>query len=112
MAVVVYAHANETAARHVDAQKACRRINRGVTRRAKINLARANKTSRITPAGYFKAFISSEERDIDHYTMLTAPNAVALEFGHDPSGWFAGTKTKAPEPTYILTRAAIGGIVS
>lgn len=109
---VVYPNANRVAARHVDAQSKCRSVNAGVTRRARSNLAEQNSTERITDKGYFPAFIDSEERDVDHYTALNAPNAVALEFGHDPSGWFGGTETKSPEPTYILTRAAIGGEVS
>ena len=37
---------------------------------------------------------------------LVAPDAVALEYGHAPSGHFAGTATKAPAGTYILHRAA------
>jgi hypothetical protein len=32
-------------------------------------------------------------------------NALAVEYGHAPSGYFAGTKTRAPAGLYILTRA-------
>jgi hypothetical protein len=35
----------------------------------------------------------------------TSVNALAVEYGHQPSGYFAGTKTKAPAGLYILTRA-------
>lgn len=112
MAVVVYANANEAAARHVDTQAKCRKVNAGITRRARTNLARAKTTSRITLEGYFPAEIENLEGDIDHYTNLHAPNAMALEFGHSPSGFFAGTDTKPPAATYILIRAAIGGSVS
>lgn len=108
----VYSNANRAAARHVDTQRKLEKVNDGVTRRATINLERADKTSRITATGYFPAQIESSDRDVDHYTTLVAPNAVALEFGHDPSGIFAGTKTKPPDPEYILIRAAIGGVVS
>lgn len=39
---------------------------------------------------------------------LHAPNALAEEYGHDPSGVFAGTDTKPPDGLFILTRAAYG----
>ncbi|AXH46765.1 hypothetical protein SEA_ACOLYTE_21 [Mycobacterium phage Acolyte] len=105
----VYANANEAAARHTDTRKAVRRVNRDVSGRARSNLAGAHKTHRITPKDYFPAEIETAEHDVDCYTMLHAPNAMALEFGHDPSGFFAGTDTKPPDPEYILTRAAYGG---
>ncbi|BBX09496.1 DUF5403 family protein [Mycolicibacterium aichiense] len=105
----VYAIANEAAARHVDTKRGVRRVNRDVSGRARSFLAQANKTTRVTPKGYFPAEIESTEHDVDCFTTLHAPNAMALEFGHDPSGWFAGTDTKPPDPEYILTRAAYGG---
>ncbi|AEJ92335.1 tail completion or Neck1 protein [Mycobacterium phage DroogsArmy] len=42
----------------------------------------------------------------DAFFSLIAPNPKAIEFGHDPSGVFAGTDTKSPEGLYILYRAA------
>ncbi|AJD82440.1 hypothetical protein SHEEN_22 [Mycobacterium phage Sheen] len=42
----------------------------------------------------------------DAFFSLIAPNPKAIEFGHSPSGVFAGTDTKAPEGLYILYRAA------
>lgn len=105
----VYANANEAAARHVETKRALRRENRMVMGRARSNLAAANATQRVTPSGYFPATIDDAEHDVDMFTMLTAPNAMALEFGHEPSGVFAGTDTKPPDPQYILTRAAYGG---
>ena len=120
----VYSKANKAAAKHVETQRALEKENAGVTRRAEGNLVRANKTSRITDEDYFPARIESSERAVDHYTTLAAPNAVALEFGHAPSGAF-GPMTKSGEPgrfygrqtkptpgEYILTRAAIGGAPS
>lgn len=110
MAVKVYANANEAAARHVETKSAVRRENRMVEGRARSNLAQQHTTTRITQSGhYFPASITTEEHDIDCFTLLIATNAMALEFGHDPSGVFEGTDTQAPEPTYILTRAAYGG---
>lgn len=111
----VYNNANEAAAKHKDTRSALRKENDGVRRRAVTNLEQANKTSRITKDGYFPAEIETSERDVDFYTTLVAPNAVALEFGHDPSGAFGPGgryygRQKAPtDPEYILTRAAIGG---
>jgi len=108
----VFSNANRAAARASETQDELKKLNDGVTRRARTNLARANKTSRITDKDYFPAEIESSDRDVDHYTTLHAPNAVALEFGHAPSGFFKGTDTKSPDPEYILTRAAIGGTIS
>ncbi|AHG23803.1 tail completion or Neck1 protein [Mycobacterium phage EagleEye] len=105
----VYRIANEAAARHVDTKRATRRVNRDVSGRARANLAQANSTSRVTETGYFPAEIETAEHDVDSFTMLHAPNAMALEFGHAPSGVFEGTDTKPPDPEYILIRAAYGG---
>lgn len=53
---------------------------------------------------------TSSERDYpDALFSLHAPNAVAIEYGHHPSGVFAGTDTEAPEGLYILHRA--GGLI-
>lgn len=108
----VYKSATRAAARHVETRRKVRSVNSGVTRRAQDNLAKANTTHRVTPEGYFPAEIESSEHDVDCFTTLHAPNAMALEFGHDPSGVFKGTDTKPPEAEYILIRAAIGGTVS
>lgn len=105
----VYANANEAAARHVDTKRGVRRVNRDVSGRARANLAGQHSTRRRTLSGYFPAEIETAEHDVDCFTILHAPDAMALEFGHAPSGVFAGTDTKSPDPTYILTRAAYGG---
>ena len=103
---------NYAASHHHETQAALRKENRGVTSRAKSNLARADATHRITLSGYFPASIESSDDGVDHFTSLLAPNAMALEFGHAPSGVFEGTDTKPPDAEYILIRAAIGGAVS
>lgn len=105
----VYPIANEAAARHRETKAALRRENRMLSGRARSNLAQANDTQRITLTGYFPAYIDTAEQDVDMYTILHAPNAMALEFGHEPSGFFEGTDTKPPDPEYILIRAAYGG---
>lgn len=107
----VYGIANEAAARHVDTRAAIRRENRKVEVKATVNLAEANKTTRITPKGYFPAEIETADNGVDEFTILHAPNAMALEFGHAPSGFFEGTDTKPPAAEYILTKAADGGSV-
>lgn len=104
----VYANANGAAAKHVETKAALRRENRMLAGRARSNLAAANTTSRITAEGYFPAEIETAEDGTDMFTILHAPNAMALEFGHSPSGFFAGTDTKSPGPAHILTRAAYG----
>jgi hypothetical protein len=52
----------------------------------------------------------SEADDPDHpadwQVELWGPNPIAIEFGHEPSGYFAGTKTRSPEGLYILYKAA------
>jgi len=118
----VYAKANRTAARHVDTRREVRKVRDGVSRRARKNLEMADDTSRITDDGYFPAHISEAEEIVDDhercFTVLVAPNAMALEFGHAPSGAFgpkgrfAGRQTKPTPPEYILSRAAISGTVS
>lgn len=83
-------------------------------RRAEANLAAeraSTRWSRITPKGYYPASIEVTRGDVDSFFSLEAPNAMALEFGHAPSGVFgpggalSHIETKAPEGTYILTRA-------
>ncbi|ASR86130.1 head-to-tail connector protein [Mycobacterium phage BobSwaget] len=108
----VYAKANKVAARAAETRREVKKVRDGVTKRAKENLAKANKTSRITETGYFPATITEQDGSTDFHTILNAPNAFALEFGHAPSGIFADTDTKPPAAEYILTRAAIGGVVS
>lgn len=52
---------------------------------------------------------TSAQRDpdgVDARFSLHAPDALAEEYGHDPSGVFAGTDTKPPDGLFILTRAA------
>lgn len=105
----VYANANEAAARSSETKRALRKYTRQVEGMARSNLAATEHTKRITLKDYFPAEIESAEHDVDMYVMLHAPNAMALEFGHAPSGFFAGTDTKPPDPTYILTQAAYGG---
>lgn len=105
----VYGNANEAAARHRETKRALRKYNRQVEGMARANLAATEHTPRITPEGYFPAEIETAEHDVDMFTILHAPNAMALEFGHAPSGYFAGTDTKSPDPEYILTKAAYGG---
>jgi hypothetical protein len=54
-------------------------------------------------------YITSEkatDQPVDWFVSLWAPNPVAIEYGHQPSGWFAGTDTKAPDGLYILHQAA------
>ena len=45
---------------------------------------------------------------VDAEFSLHAPDALAEEYGHAPSGVFAGTDTKSPDGLFILTRAAYG----
>lgn len=113
MAVEVYPNANEAAARHVDTIKGVREQNKKVEAAAIRNLANTKHTPRIAEAKdpadiYFPAEIETKEEGSLAWTILHAPDAMALEFGHAPSGYFKDKPSKAPEATYILTRAAYG----
>lgn len=56
--------------------------------------------------------VTTSHGDVDAFVNLEAPNAMAIEFGHSPSGVFGPEgslgylQTKAPEGLYILHRAA------
>jgi Family of unknown function (DUF5403) len=60
--------------------------------------------------------VSSSQGEVDAFANLNAPNPMAIEFGHAPSGVFGHCgalghlKTKAPEGLYILHKAAGFGI--
>lgn len=56
------------------------------------------------PDGLTKTSVTKGE--VDSFVNLEAPNAMAIEFGHHPSGVFAGTDTKSPEGLYILGKAS------
>lgn len=115
----VYANANEAAAKHVETRRAVKRERSKVKAKAVTNLANTEHTPRLAKHkdpddAYFPAYIDSADGDTDYYVVLHAPNAMALEFGHAPSGIFDPDKpgvglTKPPAAEYILTRAAYGG---
>jgi hypothetical protein len=56
--------------------------------------------------------VDSSYGDVDGFVNLNAPNPMAIEFGHSPSGVFGPDgslghiETKAPEGLYILNHAA------
>lgn len=83
--------------------------------RAEINLAeaRASTTHRKIkgPANLTNIDVEkAPDRVADWFVCLEAPNPIAIEYGHGPSGYFDpdkyGRVTKAPAGLYILTRAA------
>lgn len=47
-----------------------------------------------------------EQGEVDSFVTLEAPNAMAIEFGHAPSGVFAGTDTRPPRGLYILGKSS------
>ena len=82
--------------------------------RAKANLAAARASTqwhKIYGPDHLTR-VTKSHGDIDSFTNLEAPNPMAIEFGHQPSGVFGpGGKyghiqTKAPEGLYIITKAA------
>lgn len=116
----VYKKANRVAAMHTDTRKAVKAEAAKVEVKAIVNLNEANAsggriTTKTKPENvYFPAEIERKdgvtEWGFTEWVILHAPNAMALEFGHAPSGVFRGTDTKPPDGEYILTDAAYGGI--
>ena len=125
MAVKLYGRKliNGAAARHVDTQKALRRLTREVENRARGNLAEARATTqwdKIADPSHMTSIGAAQETSakygsIDYYVYMEAykQGAMALEFGHAPSGVFgpggslSHIVTRAPHGLYILTRAAM-----
>jgi hypothetical protein len=66
--------------------------------------------TRIDQSGAHQTHIEVDHWAVDSEVSLVGNDAVALEFGHYPSGHFDpdtyGTVTKSPAGQYILTRAA------
>lgn len=60
--------------------------------------------------------VSSSQGEVDAFANLHAPNPMAIEFGHSPSGVFGPggrygyIRTKAPDGLYILHKAAGFGL--
>lgn len=99
---------NRAAAYHSETKQAVKRTGQAVEAKAKANLAAARAStqwSKISGPSHLTS-VSSSESGPDFLVHLNAPNAMAIEFGHAPSGFFAGTLTKAPHGLYILTMGA------
>ena len=113
---------NWAAANHSDTQGALRRLTREVEGRARANLSRARATTEwdkiddpehMTSIG--SASSTGKYGHVDYVVWMDGfkGGAMAIEFGHAPSGVF-GPKgrfrdriSKAPHGLYILTRAAM-----
>ena len=90
----------------------------GVADAADAGLAEARATTKwykiIGPSHLTR--VEATKHDVDSTADLIAPNAMAIEFGHAPSGVFGPggryehVQTKAPEGLYILHRAAGFGL--
>lgn len=105
---------NRVISHQSEVKRAVNKKGRSVEQKARGNLARARastKWSKIIGPGHL-TFISSSETGTDYLIHLNAPNAMAIEFGHSPSGIFGPDgslghiQSKAPEGLYILIRAA------
>lgn len=119
---------NGAAARHRETQAALRKVTREVEARAKSNLAEARASTiwdkiadpaRKTEIGSTRGDGKYGAIDWAVYMDAYKGGAMALEFGHAPSGVFGEgglyghLKTKAPHGLYILTRAAgLGGLTT
>ena len=106
---------NWAASHHVETQNALRKAAREVEGRARGNLATARATTgwhKLSGPDHLTRVTSGRD-NVDHFVILEAPNPMAIEFGHFPSGAFDpevyGKMTKAPHGLYILTAAAYLG---
>jgi hypothetical protein len=112
---------NGAAARHVETQNALRRETRQVEGKARSNLSAARSSTeweKIADPGHLTSIGSAKGvgkyGNVDYVVYMEAykQGAMALEFGHAPSGVFgpggslSHVKTRAPSGLYILTRAA------
>ena len=104
---------------HLDeVRHAVHREAEGVADAAKAGLEAARASTRwhkIIGPGHLTR-VEATQHDVDSTADLVAPNAMAIEFGHEPSGVFGPggryghIKTKAPEGLYILSKAAGFGL--
>lgn len=138
MAVVIYSEkiCNHAASHASETKREIRSETNKLENRAEDILTSVRASTQwhkiVGPSG--QTTITSEMADVDGYVHLNADNAMAIEFGHDPSGVFGPgrskryssqfedgvgyvasqvgrygrTESKAPEGLYILTRAANG----
>jgi hypothetical protein len=103
---------------HADVKRAIREETTKVYARAQANLEEARGSTRwhkiVGPGGLTEVMKDSEQvkASTDGLVILQAPNAMAIEYGHEPSGVFGpggryeDVESKAPEGLYILNRAA------
>lgn len=105
---------NSIVSRHTEVRREVHQKGRQVENKAKANLARARASTRwskIVGPGHL-SFVTGSASGSDYLIHLNAPNAMAIEFGHAPSGVFGPggslghVPSKAPEGLYILIRAA------
>lgn len=116
MAIYLY---GETAINHIvshlgETKRAVDRQAVETGKKAEAALAGARASTRwhkIHGPGHLTQ-VTTSHGDVDAFVNLEAPNAMAIEFGHAPSGVFGPEgalghlKTKAPRGLYILHKAA------
>lgn len=107
---------NIVVSHHEDTNAAIHKETGELEIRAKANLSEARSSTRwhkIHGPDHLTQ-VTKSFGDVDGFVNLEAPNPMAIEFGHSPSGVFGPggslghIKTKAPDGLYILTRAAHG----
>jgi hypothetical protein len=112
---------NGAAARHVETQRALRKVASETASKARGNLAMARSSTPwdkiadpdgLTRIGWGRGTGKYGAVDFNVWMEAYKQGAMALEFGHAPSGVFGEggslghIKTRAPHGLYILTRAA------
>ena len=102
---------NFAASHHVKTQAWVDDETDDVYDRAEFLLATARATTNWVKHDQSRAHITKIEKrrvDVDGYVWMEGDNAVAIEYGHMPSGAYVDAPT-APSGLYIITRAALGG---
>lgn len=108
---------NHKVAHHRETQAAVRAAALGLEIKARANLAAARAASthqKIKGPDHLTRITMSRADGkygrIDFFVNMIAPNPMAIEYGHFPSGYFDpkkyGKVTKAPHGLYILSGAA------
>jgi hypothetical protein len=113
MVKLISQKAMNTVVSHLDeVRDGCHQEAKGIEHAASALLEEARASTRwhkIIGPGHLTN-VDSSQGEVDSFANLNAPNPMAIEFGHEPSGVYAGTPTKAPEGLYILHKASGFGL--
>ena len=101
---------NEKMSQHVKTRRAVRdEVNKRRKRADRLLSDARAKTKWERYNAPYQTKIEPVLHDADGYVWMEGPNAMAIEFGHKPSGAHAkDDPTSAPQGLYIITRTLLG----